>query len=158
VRVGVRLGEETAVSEVLLSNLHYFEQALTEGIPADVESFTRQFITSVGQLEVLLLLHRTAPQAWSGEAVARELRTSSASASAKLEDLKAAGLVGVADPALPTYRFHPRRADDARLVGDLARAYSTRSVTVVGLIFSRPSDSVRSFADAFKLRRKDEDG
>ena len=40
-----------------------------------------------------------------------------------------------------------------RAVAGLAREYAARRVTVIGLIFSKPVDKIRSFADAFRLRR-----
>lgn len=49
-------------------------------------------------------------------------------------------------------------ADDRNLeqaVRVLERLYTTHRVKIISRIFSKPSDSVRDFADAFRLRRKD---
>lgn len=50
-------------------------------------------------------------------------------------------------------------ADDRGLeqaVRVLERLYATHRVKIISRIFSKPPDSVRNFADAFRLRRKDE--
>jgi hypothetical protein len=38
----------------------------------------------------------------------------------------------------------------------LERLYATHRVKIISRIFSKPPDSVRNFADAFRLRRRDE--
>lgn len=44
----------------------------------------------------------------------------------------------------------------AKQVDALASAYSGYRVTIINLIFSKPSEGVQSFADAFRLRRDEE--
>jgi predicted ArsR family transcriptional regulator len=131
---------------------------VVEGIPADVERFIAETISSVEQLEVLLLLHGTSPQEWTAETVARELRIAAASAARRLANLRARGLLSSSNEPEPTYRFSPREPDDATVVGALAETYATRRVSVITLIFSKPNDAVRLFADAFKIRQEDDDG
>ena len=43
----------------------------------------------------------------------------------------------------------------AAAIDELARLYNERRVTVITLIFTKPTDPLRSFADAFKFRRRD---
>jgi hypothetical protein len=45
-----------------------------------------------------------------------------------------------------------------RAIAGLAQAYTDRRVSVITLIFSKPVDKLRSFTDAFKLRRDDPRG
>ena len=40
----------------------------------------------------------------------------------------------------------------------LAACYVDRRVTIIGLIYGRPNDPIRQFADAFRIRREDPDG
>jgi hypothetical protein len=40
----------------------------------------------------------------------------------------------------------------------LAGCYNELRVTVVGVLYSRPVDRIRVFADAFRIRREDEGG
>ena len=107
-------------------------------------------ISSIEQLEVLLLLRREAGRAWSGDAVARELRINPESARARLEDLDARGLLAREGP--DEYRYSPRTGELDRAVAATARAYADLRVTVINHIFSKPVDKIRTFADAFKLK------
>jgi hypothetical protein len=66
--------------------------------------------------------------------------------------MAAGGLVAQqADPA--AFRFDPRTTELAQAIEELARAYADRRVTVIGLIFAKPLDKIRSFADAFRIRK-----
>lgn len=124
------------------------------GLPADVSRLLATHIDSVEQLEVLLLL-RTAPErGWTAAEASGELRTEPDSVTARLRDLEARGFV-TADGSGPArlYRYRPATPDLARAVDGLADAYASRKVTVIGLIFSKPSKAVLSFSDAFRLRR-----
>ena len=118
-----------------------------------------EHIDSVEQLEILLLLHKDSARAWSAEAVARELRVSPISAGDRLKELMRAGILvrveGVGSGA--EYRYAPDSPKLAEAVNGLASAYTERRVTVINLIFSKPVDKIRTFADAFRLRKDDDD-
>lgn len=115
-------------------------------------------IDSIEKLETLLLLHASPEQLWTAPAVARELRITEASASARLAELKAGKLL-VAERGTPVaYRYSPASAEDVRAVGELAATYAQRRVSVITFIFSKPLARVRGFADAFLLKQdRDED-
>jgi hypothetical protein len=122
---------------------------------ADVTDDARRLITehihSVEQLEVLLLLRAAPDKEWSAAEVARALVSQPDTAETRLADLARRRLLKRKDD---TYRYAPVAKTD-KAVGDLATAYATRRTTVIGLIFSKPSDAVTSFSDAFRLRRRD---
>ena len=61
--------------------------------------------------------------------------------------LRAAGLL---DEAL---RYAPASEELRRHVATLATAYDERPVTLVRLIYALRDDKIRSFADAFRLRK-----
>jgi hypothetical protein len=134
------------------------KRCVAEGTPSEVERFILDVISSVGQLEILLLLRETAPRQWTAGSVARELRFAVESVASRLEDLRARGLLALTAEEGPVYYFAPRDPKDADVVRAVAEMYETRRVSVITLIYSRPSDPVRQFADAFKIRKKDEDG
>jgi hypothetical protein len=73
---------------------------------------------------------------------------------AALDDLVGAGLLRF-DGAARTWHYDPRSAEDRTAVESLATLYHQRPVTLVKLIYSMPSRSIATFADAFRLR---EDG
>ena len=51
------------------------------------------------------------------------------------------------------YRYAPSREDE-RAIDGLAESYAKYRVAVIGLIFSKPSEHVREFPEAFRLRRR----
>ncbi|WNG32920.1 hypothetical protein F0U61_04295 [Archangium violaceum] len=114
-------------------------------------------IDSVEQLEILLLLFQHPQRTWNAESVARELRVSALSAGERLEDLNYDGLVARVDGSAGEYRYGPETPALDEAVRGLATAYAERRVTVINLIFSKPVDKIRTFADAFRLRKKGDD-
>jgi hypothetical protein len=52
------------------------------------------------------------------------------------------------------YRYEPQRPELEQGLSALAKEYQERRVAVIEAIYSRPPDPVRTFADAFKLRRE----
>ncbi len=130
----------------------------TDGIADEVQRFIAENVHSVEQLEVLLLLHRSASRCWSADDVSRELRIDALSAAGRLADLcERRLLVEVASPE-GAYRFEPGTQAQARVVSSLAADYAVRRVSVITLIFSKPVDTIRSFADAFRIRKDRSDG
>lgn len=120
------------------------------GVPAPVRRFIAGHIESVGQLEVLLLLRAAADKQWTTDEVARAVVTQPASAAGWLEQLRADGLLELSGER---YRYSPPDAGLERAVDDLAESYAKYRVAVIGLIFSKPNEHVRDFAEAFRLRR-----
>jgi hypothetical protein len=131
-----------------------------DAIPDEVKAFIAAHIESVLQLEVLLLLHAQAPRPWTAAELAQELRIDAAWVAGQLASLADAGVLAAtaAGGNAPQYRYEPRAAELDRAVAGLAREYAARRVTVIGLIFSKPVDKIRSFADAFRLRKDKPDG
>lgn len=121
------------------------------GLPEHVRALILRHIASIGQLEVLLLLHASPGNATTADMVARELRIGPGPASTELGRLARDGFLVEEPPG--TWRYEP--ADDAiaRAVDDLARTYPTYRVAIVSLVFSRPSGVLQGFADAFRIRK-----
>lgn len=122
-------------------------------LPDDVRSFLREHIPSVMQLEVLLHL-----RAASGDCrpldVSRQVGGSVDAAITCLTSLERSGLVRRADLETDLcYRFAPSSDELEHGVEAVSEAYARRKVAVVTEIFSRPDDALRSFSDAFKIRR-----
>lgn len=113
-------------------------------------------IDSVEQLEILLLLYQHPERSWSAESVARELRISPMSAGDRLKDMTRSSILSKVPGTEGEYRYTPDPQMGEAVAG-LAAAYSERRVTVINLIFSKPVDKIRTFADAFRLRRDDDD-
>ncbi len=122
------------------------------GLPADVRRFIDQHLDSALELEILLLLHR-AGRVMTAREVATELRSDRDHVAATLADLTTDRLV-VSTGEGAALRPGRKNRD---VVAALARAYETHRVAVVQAIFSKPSEAVRGFADAFRLRDEEPD-
>lgn len=110
-------------------------------------------IDSIVQLETLLLLHQNPQTQYTAADLARELRIDRAWAAPQLAHLCMHGLVACTENDEPRYRYAPGNNQLDETVNQLAAAYAERRVTVTSLIFSKPPSPLRSFADAFRLRR-----
>jgi hypothetical protein len=128
-------------------------QDLTE----EVQRFIARYITSVEQLEVLLLLFSEPSRSWTPEAVYGQIQSHPGSVHQRLDDLVLSGFL-IKEPATSTYRYSPADGERAQAVPLLAKAYRERRVKVIELIFAKPIDQVKAFADAFKLRKDKPDG
>ena len=125
-------------------------------IPPNVRRFLSDHVESVVQVEALLLLHARPDVAFGSADVAAALKVEPAWAGAQLSNLRSRGILAEVAPG--AYRWAPATAEIGSAVDGLARAYADRRVTVIGLIYARPSEPLRSFADAFRIRRdKDRD-
>lgn len=121
-----------------------------EEISSQVRQFIANYIPSVARLEILLLLKTNASQIWTPDSIARELRIDPRAAAEQLAALQQYGFL---EPSQAGFRYAAGTSElDADVIA-LAQAYLVRRVTVIGLIFSRSSDAIRSFSDSFKLRR-----
>ncbi|MEZ0326655.1 MAG: hypothetical protein ACAH95_12190 [Fimbriimonas sp.] len=128
---------------------------LAEQISPEVKRFIHSTINSVEQLEVLLFLMSNAEREWSAEEVSERIRSTPESVLSKLEELYAARLLTVRREPKTCYRYAPNTDALAQEVAEsLDRAYKEGKDTIIQLIFSRPMDNIRIFADAFKIRRE----
>ncbi|MFE8604805.1 hypothetical protein [Archangium violaceum] len=126
-------------------------------LPEAVRRLIADHIDSVEQLEILLLLQQHPERSWTAELVARELRISPLSAGDRLKDMARSAILSRLQGSEAEYRYAPVSPEMVEAVAGLATAYSERRVTVINLIFSKPVDKIRTFADAFRLRRDDDD-
>lgn len=132
--------------------LRYTPAVARPDLPEDVQAFVASYIDSVVQLELLLLLRADPGRAWTPPEVARELRIEPAWTATELGKLAVRGLLAPAD-GVPTYRYAPGKPELEAVITALAHAYAERRVSVINLVYSRPSDAIRSFAEAFRFRK-----
>lgn len=123
------------------------------GIPREVRAFITEHLSSLAQLEILLLLHGAPDERFSADAVGESLRIEPGWAASELRGLADRGLLDIEAGESPTFRFAPASDQLRDTVDGLAKSFSTHRVSVITLIFSTPSESIGSFADAFKIRR-----
>ncbi len=117
---------------------------------SDVLEFLRGAIKTVWSLELLLLMRRTRERNWTSAQLERELRGSAKLVAETLATLVQAGLIRNGGP---DYQYSPASAELERLVDSLATAYADSPLQVIKAILEAPSDKLRGFADAFRLKR-----
>jgi len=105
-------------------------------------------------LELLLLLRKDPTEAWSAETAAREMRMPVPWTVGQLAAMHATGLLVAEGGNEHRYRYQPA-AHLRQLVDEVAVAYRERKTRVVSVIFGEPITDARSFADAFRVRRRD---
>jgi hypothetical protein len=130
---------------------HRLVRVASTGVPAPVKRFIATEIESVEQLEVLLLLRGAADKDWTAKEVARALVTQPESAATWLEKMAGSGILGAQGNS---YRYAPPTKTVDETIDRLAESYAKYRVTVIGLIFSKPSERVTLFSDAFRIRRQ----
>jgi hypothetical protein len=120
-------------------------------LPEELERFIRTAIRSVWALELLLLLAREPDRAWTEEEVDRAIRGNPRLVRTTLGGLVHGGLVRV--DAEGRYGFAPASPALGDLVARLAEAYAATPLAVLQAILESPNDRLRSFADAFRVRK-----
>ena len=123
------------------------------GIPSDVQALIGRALRTMVHVELLLLLHRTAPTPWGVPAATAELRGQPDLVAAAFGDLEDAGLAArVGTPAAPEWRLDV--SDDRLLEATttLRDLYDRKPVTLVKALYNRPPAPEQAFADAFRIR------
>jgi hypothetical protein len=121
------------------------------GLTTQVKDFVIRHITSIEQLELLLLFASRPEKSWTIRQLVDEIRSSHESVSQRVDQLQAAGFL--AEEA-GVFRFTPGPPEQAALVGEVARAYRGYRERLAELIYGR-TRVLKNFSDAFKLRPKE---
>lgn len=123
-------------------------------LSSGLERFIRENIHSIEQLEILLLLLKSAGREWSPQEISQHLYRQPESVAARLEELRQRGLVNQGAGSPPRYSYNSATSQDSN-VRALDRAFQERKDTVIRIIFESPKDHLRLFSDAFRIRRQD---
>jgi hypothetical protein len=128
------------------------QRDMRQPIPDDVRRFILASVPSIPFLEAMLLM-RAEPQAqWDAAAIARRLYIPAGRGEELVAQLAEAGLAASTESGL---RWQPE-ADLGGVVDRLAALYAEDLVGVTELIHSRQERRAQQFADAFRLRKKEE--
>lgn len=120
--------------------------------PSAFRTFVNKNITSVEQIEVLLILHANPGRVWTVGEVSAILRSSPYAIESRMPGLIAARLARAVEGG---YQYAASGRAHA-FVETLQEEYSARRFSVIELVFSKP-DPMQSFADAFRLKEEGED-
>lgn len=118
--------------------------------------FLQTSIPAVEAAELLLALKREPARWWSVQdalaALGPATSLSVADAGRYLESFEARGLVAVA--ADGRVQYHPGSDQLAAYCEILEKAYRERPVTLIRVVYALRDGKIRSFAEAFRLRRR----
>lgn len=130
---------------------------MPDSVPANLRQFLREHVRSIAQLELLLLVRGKPETVWSAEDAAKALYIPGNFAEAILENLTTSGLVAIDEEEGRRYRYWPRTPQLSQLVDDVEKLYRERPVTTVNVMYSAPTENLQNFADAFRIRKKEEE-
>ena len=120
-------------------------------LPTDVRAFLVERVHSLLTLDLLLLLRADPQRRWSAGDLARELRCGLDWVEAELPALVGQGLLLEAEPGEFCYKPVNVAADS--ILRWLADSYPQWRFSIIQAIYGQGSDPIRSFADAFRLRK-----
>ncbi len=126
---------------------------IRQQISKDVKAFIAEYISSVFDVEVLLLLHRTSGRRWLAQEVDRELGIETGVANTHLIALAEMKLLTACPTEPNCFTYNPVNDELATVVDRLAEAYEKQRVAIFSLILKRSSNRMQRFAEAFRLIR-----
>jgi hypothetical protein len=124
-------------------------------IPEDIRAFTYKYLTSLEQLEVLCQFVNNPNVEYDASMLNQTLRTNIESIENRLEDLFNKGFLVLKNSEKKVYQYGPRTDKLHSEARAITRFYKDNYHSMINLIYSRPMDNIRSFADSFKLRKDD---
>jgi hypothetical protein len=127
--------------------------AVTDPLPDDVRSLLERHFTSVSELEALLVLIRDC-RPWTVKELARALVINEDHAESLMAALIKMRLVASVGPA---YIFDPHKKADRAAAEALSALYDKYRLRIMNVIFSKPSEPLREFGEAFRLRPRSPD-
>lgn len=132
-----------------------------QALPKHVEKFLTDHISSVEQLEILVLLRRTAPRRWNVVQVNTELRGSELAVRghlqvlAKHRFLKREATEVVGGESEISYTYAPESPAVDELLGLVLNEYQMRKTRVIEFIYTPRRSSLSDFAEAFRIKKGD---
>jgi hypothetical protein len=120
-------------------------------LPENVRKLIAERIDSIPELEAILLLREDRDRQWAASDAGKRLYVSTTMAAHILALLAGRGFLSRQGEE---YRYAPESSELGAVVDALASCYSRALIAVTSAIHSKPSASVRQFAEAFRLRKE----
>ncbi|RBP40589.1 hypothetical protein DES53_108296 [Roseimicrobium gellanilyticum] len=128
-----------------------------DGLSSSIVQFIEQYVRSVEQLEIILLLGRNPEQEFSVESVYQVIMSTRDSVQGWLDEMVSKNLA-VCNPGPPLgYKFSTADAtllESAQRLGASYKAYPVRVIEAIYRPRKPQTDPAQDFADAFRLRKK----
>lgn len=121
-------------------------------VSEQLKAFLEQRLSSLDQMEVVMLLRADPARSWTAPEVASALRTAPESAAMRLFLLASGGLIAFEPSAIPRYRYASVDDETNSMLQELSDVLTANREAVLAALES-PRDPIRSFSDAFKLKK-----
>lgn len=118
---------------------------------SQAERFIRRYIRSMSALELLLHLRSHTAEAWTAARLAQALRGNTVAMAGMLDDFAGAGLL--ARDSVDAWRYAPGSAEDDAALDEIETMLKSQPFVLMELILAAPNESLKSFSDAFRLRK-----
>jgi hypothetical protein len=128
------------------------EPFVSSPLPPVVRRLIRRHVRSVGELELLMLLHAERDRSWRVDEICEALGCPRSWAITQLEAMAGAGLL---QPDDGEWRFAAASPELEHATEALQEAYRLHSREVVRFVFATPGHELKAFSDAFRVRRED---
>lgn len=133
---------------------------MNDPLPPKVIELVVARVRSIEALEVLVLLERARPRAFTDVELAQQLNLAREAVSGAVDELVASGL---SEKHASGVHYAPRDAELERLVAELVSCYAKQRVELLVLISNQALSRVRrgalrTFSEAFRLRGPKKDG
>jgi predicted ArsR family transcriptional regulator len=125
-------------------------------IPESVRRFLARYIDSIERFEILLLLQRDPARKWAADEVGAALGIAPSEADRHLTKLFAFNFLDVQIHQDLFYWYSPRPQHLDREARAAAEAYARGRLAVLRQILEAPPETVRDFAEAFRLTKRGE--
>lgn len=124
-------------------------------LPEEVKRFLEANIDSVDQLEILRVLGEDPLKEWPAVDLAREVQSAAQSINAHLDALNSRGLLAVRKSGSDLFcHYGPHSPELAQRTAQLLQVYRERPVTMIKLVYATARDPLKTFADAFRLKKE----
>jgi hypothetical protein len=131
----------------------YGINTLTSTVSAALRGFVQQRLTTLDQVKIVLLLMAEPARAWTAPEVASAVGTPQESAAMRLFLLASTGLIVFeAAGGIPKYKFGAGDVETRAMLTELRDLYAV-DPDAVGALVGAPPDPLRSFSDAFRLKK-----
>lgn len=122
-------------------------------ISEGLRTFLEQRLSSLEQIEIVLLLRNDRSRSWTAMDVAKALGTAPEAAAMRLFLLASGGLLAFEASGVPRYRYAGVDPATDALLQELGEVFANDRNAVANIVDTGPRDPIRSFADAFKLKK-----
>lgn len=123
----------------------------TSRLPLDIKSFLTDHIESVSQLEMLFLFYKDPLRKWTISNLSMELRSNTTSCTNQIHYFIERRFIKKIENE-DAYIFLPSE-DFKEKVKHLYETYTEKQVAVISYIYEKPTDKLKVFADAFKIKK-----